>query len=138
MREKFWLFLFFAKNCRNACTQTAIRFFTVKYKISKVDTNGHPCIFQGNTNFWKLYPNDHSFFYNEIQNFESCTETAISVSIKEILNLTIYHQFSFVSQKRKIILKYDFEMSCFVFLQWKTKLETLNFEIHITYSQKGL
>ena len=60
----------------NACTETAIRFFTAKYKILK------------------LYPNGHSFFYSEIRKFTivpkrpfvflqrntkfySCTQTAI-------------------------------------------------------------
>ena len=63
----------------NTCTQTVIRFFTAKYKILQ------------------LHSKDHSFFYNEIQNFESSTQTAIRITHKEIRNLTIYHQFSFVS-----------------------------------------
>ena len=46
---------------------------------------------QRNTKFWKLQPNGHSSFYNEIQNFESCTKTVIRNSHKEIRILSIYH-----------------------------------------------
>ena len=46
----------------NACTQTAIRFFTAKYEILQ------------------LYPNGLSFFYSKIRNFENCTQTAIRFS----------------------------------------------------------
>ena len=42
-------------------------------------------------------------FYNKIENFESCTQTAIRISHKEIRNLTTYRQFSFVSSKQKKI-----------------------------------
>ena len=55
----------------NVCTQMAIRFFTGKYKFSE------------------LYRSGPSFFHNEIQNFDSCTQTAVCISQKEIRNLTI-------------------------------------------------
>ena len=83
----------------NVCTQMALRYFTAKLK------------------FLKLHPNSYfEFFYNEIQYFVKCTLTAIPflflskmqnfktstltalwISRKEIQNLTIYDQFSFVS-----------------------------------------
>ena len=68
---------------------------------------------QRNLKFFQLYPNGHLFFYseietfktvpkghlffdNEIQNFQNCTEMAILFSKKQIQNLIIYYQFSYV------------------------------------------
>ena len=118
------------------CTQTVLRFSSGKCNILKTVPKRPSVFSQQNTKFWKLHPNSHSFFYNEMQNSESCTQTAIHDSLKEIRNVTIYHQFSFVSQKQKKNQKYDFEISWFVFLQWKTKSETLlNFELHIIHKE---
>ena len=97
-----------------ACTQTAIRFITRKYKILQLQPNGHSFFYREmqnftvvpkrpftflkrNAKFWKLCPNGYSLFYNEIQDFESCTQAAFRISHKEIQSLTIDHQFSFVS-----------------------------------------
>ena len=55
----------------NVCTQMDIRFFTWKYKFSE------------------MYPSGPSIFHNEIQNIDSCTQTAVCISQKEIRNLTI-------------------------------------------------
>ena len=92
------------------CTQTVLRFSSGKCKILKTVPKRPSVFSQQNTKFWKLHPNSHSFFYNEMQNSESCTQTAIHDSLKEIRNVTIYHQFSFVSQKQKkiknMILRY--------------------------------
>ena len=101
-----------------SCTQTAIRYFTVKYKILQLCSNGHSVFYSEMQNFETLPKQPFCFFttkhkilktarkrpfvfYNKIQNFESCTQTAIRISHKEIQNLTIYHQFfsSFISQK---------------------------------------
>ena len=59
-------------------------------------------------------------FYNETENFESHTQIYLFIiSLVSIL------------KNRK---NYDFEISCFAFLQWKTKLETLlNFELHFIH-----
>ena len=71
-------------------------FFTGKYKILKLYPNGHSFFYSEMQNF-ENYPNGYSFFYNEIQNFENFTQMVICISYKEIRNLTICHQFSFVS-----------------------------------------
>ena len=54
--------------------QTAICFFTSKHKILKT------------------VPMQSFVFYNDIQNSGSCTQMAIIISLKEMRNLTIYHQ----------------------------------------------
>ena len=46
----------------NACTKAAIRFFTAKYEVLQLYTNGV------------------SFFYSEMQNLENCTQTAFLFS----------------------------------------------------------
>ena len=74
----------------------AIRFFTTKHNILKTA------------------PKLPLVFYNKIENFESSTQTAIRISLKEIRNLTIYHNLVWFLKNRK---KYDFEISCFAFLQ---------------------
>ena len=56
---------------------------------------------QQNAKFCKLLPNDHSFFYEEIQTSESCNQAAICISYKEIRNLIINYQFIFVSKNVK-------------------------------------
>ena len=59
-------------------------------------------------------------FYNETENFESHTQIYLFI----ISLVSIF-------KNRK---NYDFEISCFAFLQWKTKLETLlNFELHFIH-----
>ena len=94
-------------------------------------------LFQGNIKFWKLHPHSYSFFYNEIQNFESCTQTAICISLKEIQNLTIYHQLIFVSQKQKK-LKIWFQVILFRLFTMKNKITNI-IELWIThYSQQRL
>ena len=71
------------------CTQKTIRFFTAKCKILKLHPNGHFTVLQRNKKILKLHPNGHSFFYSEIQNSESCTQTAICIFHNKIRNLTI-------------------------------------------------
>ena len=44
------------------CAQTSIRFFTMKHKILKTATKRPFMFLQRNTEFWKLYPNGHSYF----------------------------------------------------------------------------
>ena len=97
-----WPFAFLQRNAKfYSCTHTAIRYFTVKCKILKLFPNSHSVFFTTKDKILKTAPKRPFVFYNEIQNFESCTQTAIRISHKEIQNLTIYHQFfsSFVSQK---------------------------------------
>ena len=73
---------------------------------------------QWNTEFWKLYPNDHLFFP------QGNTKSNYLSSIK----------FCFLKTEKSE--KYDFEIFCFVFLQWKTKLQTLlNFELHFIHKR---
>ena len=48
-------------------------------------------------NFYRIMNTVPKRFYNEIQNFECCTQKPIRISNKEIGNLTIYHQSSSVS-----------------------------------------
>ena len=106
--------------------------FYIKIQNLKVAPKRPSVIFQRNTNFWNC-AKGRSFFYNEIQNFESFTQTVILISLKEIRNLTIYHQFSVVSQKGEKIKNMISRclVSCF---------EIINIiELWIThYSQKGL
>ena len=53
-------FVFLLRNTKfYSCAQAAIRFFTAKYETLQ------------------LYPNGHLFFYSEIQNFQSRSETLI-------------------------------------------------------------
>ena len=71
--------------------QTAIYFYREIQHITVVPKR--PFVFlQQNAKLWTLYPSGHSLFYNEIDNFESCTQTSIRISHKEIRNLAIYHQ----------------------------------------------
>ena len=59
-------FVFLQRNTKfHSCTQTAIRFFTVKCKILQLYPNGHLSS-QQNREFWKLYPNGHLYFSQEI------------------------------------------------------------------------
>ena len=114
-------------------TQTAIRFFSGKYKLFKTVPKQPFIFFQRNKKNFENYTQTAIRF---LQNFESFTQTSIRIFLKEIRNLTIYRQFSFVSHKGKKIYKYDFERSRFVFLQRKPKLETLlNFELHIIHTK---
>ena len=54
----------------NACTQTAIRFFTAKYEILQLYPNGHSFFLTAIYEILQLSPNGHSFFfYREIRNF---------------------------------------------------------------------
>ena len=95
-----------------SCTQTAICYFTVKYKILQLYSNGHSFFLQRNTKFYsctqtairflqrnakfrivpnwpfvlfvtkhkilKFVPKRPFVFQIEIENFESCTQTANS------------------------------------------------------------
>ena len=117
MRAPKWPFVFLQRNAKiYSCTQTAICYFTAKYEISQLYSNGHSffyselknfetlpkqpfCFFTTKHNNLKTAPKRPFVFYNEIQNLESCSQTAIRISQKEIRNLNIYHQFflSFVS-----------------------------------------
>ena len=111
-------------------------FLTEKYKVLQLHPNGHSFFyrkiqnlelysnghsfyynFQRNREFWKSYPNRHSYFPrgNTRSNYLS----------------SIYFRFLKTEKKKK-----DFEISCFLFLQWKTKLETLlNFELHFIHKK---
>ena len=84
---------------------------------------------QRNAKFWKFYPNGHSWFYNEIQNFKRSTQTDICISHKEIRNLTIYW-----AKSKNIVSRY------FVSLLFTMKNEIRNImELWNThYLQKGL
>ena len=88
----------FYREIRNfSCTQTAIRsFFTAKDKIWNC-TKRPFRFFTTKHKILKTAPKRLIVFYTEIQNFESCTQMAIRIPHKEMRNLTIYHQFSFVS-----------------------------------------
>ena len=66
--------------------------FTGKYNILQLYLRRPFVFLQQNAKLWTLYPSGHSLFYNEIDNFESCTQTSIRISHKEIRNLAIYHQ----------------------------------------------
>ena len=66
-----------------SCTQTAIRFL------------------ERNAKFWNLYPNGHSFFYNETQNFENCNQTAIHVFATKYRILKVVPKRPFVFSTRK-------------------------------------
>ena len=67
----------------NVCTQMAVD--TGKYKFSE------------------LYPSGPSFFLNKIQNFDSCTQTAVCTSQKEIRNDNIViNLISFLKNGKKI------------------------------------
>ena len=93
-----------------------------------------------------MHPNGPLFFYNKIQNFESCTHTTICISLWQIemvvwvqlskfcISLYIMNLVSFLKNGEKIenmISRY-----CLAFLQWKTKLETLlNFELHFIHKK---
>ena len=72
-------------------------FFTAKCKILKTVPKRPFLFLQRNTKFWKLRPNGHLCFCMEVYNFENCTQAAICIFHKELRNLAIYHQFSFVS-----------------------------------------
>ena len=52
-----------------SCTQTAIRFFTVKYEILQF-TQMIIRFFTTKYEILQLYPNGHSFFNSEIRNLE--------------------------------------------------------------------
>ena len=148
----------------------AIRFFATKCKILQLYPNGHslfyseirnfivllkrPFVFlQWNAKFCNSSQAAISFFYNETQDFENCTQTAIrflqrnTEFWKLYLNgnsyfpqgntrsnylSSIFFHISFLKNGGKKINKYDFEISCCVFLQWKTNLEaylTLNYTL---------
>ena len=112
-----WPFVFLQRNAKfYSCTQTAICYFTAKYEILQLYSNGHSLFYSEMQNFetlpkqpFRFFTTKHKIlktapkrpfvFYNEIQHFESCTQKVIRISHKEIRNLTIYHQFfsSFVS-----------------------------------------
>ena len=73
-------FVFSQRNTKfYSCTQTAIRFLQRNTK-SRIAPK------------WPFF-----FFYNETQNLKFVPKRLIRISPKEIRNLTIYHQFSFVS-----------------------------------------
>ena len=82
----------------NACTQTAIR-------LLQGNTKFYSCIytailfFTGKYKILQLCSNGHSFFFTvKCKNFVNCTpQTVICISHMDIRNLTIYHQFSLVS-----------------------------------------
>ena len=84
-----------------------------------------------------VYPSGHSFFYSEIRNLE-LFQMAIRFFYNETQNFEICTQLfiiNFVSflKNRK---NYDFEISCFAFLQWETKLEALlNFVLHFIHKK---
>ena len=138
-----------------SCIQTAIRYFTGKYGLLQLYSNGHSFFYNEMQNFG-TEPNGHfvfynetqnfenctkaasRFFYNEIQNFESSNQTAICIFHKEMRNLTIYHQSSFVSQKRKKNLSIWFLDVFFRFFILKNEIRNI-IKLWITfYSQKGL
>ena len=79
------------------CTQTAIRFFYSETQHFTVVPKRPFVFFTTKHNILKNAPKSPFVFYFEIQNFESCTQTAICTSHKEMQNLTIYHQFIFAS-----------------------------------------
>ena len=88
MRVPKWPFIFLELNAKfYSCTQTAIRYFTAKYKIlqlysndhhfftvkckiSKLFPNSHFSFLQRNTKFWRLHPNGHSFFTTKYRIFK--------------------------------------------------------------------
>ena len=73
-----WPFAFLQRNAKfYSCTHTAIRYFTVKYEILQVYSNGHQFFYSEMQNFETLPKQPFRFFYNERQNFKNCAQTAI-------------------------------------------------------------
>ena len=68
--------VFVCKVLLNACTQAAIRFFTVKYEISQLHPNGHSIFYSEIRNF-TVVPKRPFVFSQRSTKFYSCTETAI-------------------------------------------------------------
>ena len=74
----------------------AIRFFTAKYEILQVFPNGHS-FFTAKCKILKTVPKRPAMFLQRNIEFWKLYQTVICIFHKEIRNLTIYHQFSFVS-----------------------------------------
>ena len=93
MRKSKRPFVFELRNTKFcSCSQTAIPYFTLKYEISQLHSNGHSffcskmenfettqtaiSFFLRNTKIVKTAPKRlFVFFYNETENIESCTQT---------------------------------------------------------------
>ena len=113
-------FVFFNKieNFEN-CTQTTIRFFTMKHKILKTATKRTFMFLHKNIEFWKLYPNDYFYFpkVNARSNYLS----------------SIW--FCFLKLGKK--LKTWFRDTLFCFLTMKNETRNIIELCNTHYSQKG-
>ena len=88
MRKSKRPFVFELRNTKFcSCSQTAIPYFTLKYEISQLHSNGQSFFCSKMENFETTETAMSFFFFTKHKNFENCTKTTVRLFYNETENI---------------------------------------------------